>query len=164
MLQCALNYFDSVFFMPLCTCFLMTSGVLSGVFFFGEADGMAPLNVAMFSAGLLLSICGTLLLTKRTQVNSGRLTPRLERYLTSLHACWNGCIDGVCCCCASDSARRRCIDGTRRGGGGGESKNGADYDVLPGKFFESKNGADADDDSGAGAPLMERDVLPGKFF
>ena len=56
------------------------------------------------------------------------------------------------------------IDNGSRGGGGGESKNGADYDVLPGKFFESKNGADADDDSGAGAPLMERDVLPGKFF
>ena len=116
----------------------MTSGVLSGVFLFGEADGMAPLNVAMFSAGLLLSICGTLLLTKRTQVNSGRLTPRLERYLTALHACWNGCIDGVCCCCAP----------TRRKGGGGESKNGAD----------------ADDDSGAGAPLVGGDVLPGKFF
>ena len=71
-----------MFYIPLYTCFYVLGGVLSGVNLFGDADDMGLVSILIFSAGLLLSLGGTACLARRSEVNSGRITPRLQRFLS----------------------------------------------------------------------------------
>jgi len=141
-LQCGLNYFDSVFYIPLYTCFYVLGGVLSGVNLFGDADDMGLVSILVFSAGLLLSLGGTACLARRSEVNSGRITPRLQRFLDRMESCWGGGRDGKARCSSCCGGGDRHSD--RHGGGGGGGKGGG-----------GKGGGDDGDESGA--PLVDND-------
>ena len=128
MLQCGLNYFDSVFYIPLYTCFYVLGGVLSGVNLFGDADDMGLVSILIFSAGLLLSLGGTACLARRSEVNSGRITPRLQRFLDRMESCWAAMCKGeFCTCCGGGEGGSEGLNGDRpRGGGGGGGRGGND--------------------------------------
>ena len=137
MLQCGLNYFDSVFYIPLYTCFYVLGGVLSGVNLFGDADDMGLVSILVFSAGLLLSLGGTACLARRSEVNSGRITPRLQRFLDRMESCWAAMCKGEfcsCSCCggAGGGSGSGGLNGDRpRGGGGGGGGGGGNDTGAP---------------------------------
>ena len=59
-IQAGLNFFDTVFFMPIYSSALIVCGALSGVFMLGDGDNMDKLNIVFFSLGLAICFGGTM--------------------------------------------------------------------------------------------------------
>mmetsp|Transcript_7361 Transcript_7361/g.8449 ORF Transcript_7361/g.8449 Transcript_7361/m.8449 type:complete len:523 (-) Transcript_7361:280-1848(-) len=63
-----LRLFDAVLIVPIFQCCFITGGVVGGAFYFAEFDDLSDGEIVVFVAGLLLTIIGVYLLTRREHV------------------------------------------------------------------------------------------------
>ena len=90
-IQAGLNFFDTVFFMPIYSSALIVCGALSGVFMLGDGDNMDTLNIVFFSLGLAICFGGTMYVSSACLVSLVSITMLVLKSQRLFFRCARAC-------------------------------------------------------------------------